>query len=278
MNAAGAWDELIVALRTARQVLIIGHVNPDADALGSALALQASINAAGIPAQVAIGTPGFTVPRALEWLPGALEVTGPEAVTGVEDVVVAVDCAAADRLGVLLPYAQNAEVFAVIDHHQSNLGFAGINLIDAQAPATGVLVAELINRAGWPWAPGVAENIYAAIASDTGSFRFPATTAKTHRLAAELHERGIDHAAIARSLFAARPLSVARLSAEVLGDARYDATGAGGAGVIIGTVPESLRERLGVPYEDVESVIADLASIGDADVAVIVKQDRKSVV
>ena len=266
------WDEVVAAVSGAQRVLIVAHVNPDADALGSALALRSALSAPGREVQVSVGQPGFTVPRALAWLPGAEQVRAPEDLPEGEDVVVAVDCASADRLGTLLPRAQAAPVFVVIDHHRSNEGFADINVIEPAAPATGALIAELLDYADWPWREGVAENIYAAVSSDTGSFRFDATSAATHRLAADLHERGVDHAAIARQLFSSRPLAVARLSAQVLVEATYDANAAGGAGVIIGVVDADMRRHHAVTYDDVESVVSDLAAVGEADTAAVVKQ------
>lgn len=266
------WDEVVAAVAAAQRVLVVAHVNPDADALGSALALRAALSTTGREMQVSVGQPGFVVPRSLAWLPGAEHVRPPEELLDGEDVVVAVDCASADRLGTLLPRAQAAPVFVVIDHHRSNDGFARINLVDPAAPATGVLVAELLDRAGWPWSDAVAENVYAAVASDTGSFRFDATTADTHRLAATLHDRGVDHARIARQLFASRPLAVAKLSAQVLVEALYDADGAGGAGVILGVVNSDMRRAHGVSYDDVESVVSDLAAVGEADTAAVIKQ------
>lgn len=271
-DTALPWEELVRAVAASQQVLIVAHVNPDADALGSALALRSTLTATGHTVQVSVGQSQFNVPRALAWLPGAQHVSAPEELVEGDDLVIAVDCASADRLGTLLSRAQAAPVFAVIDHHRSNEGFAGINLVDPEAPATGVLIAELLDQAGLPWSDGVAENIYAAVSSDTGSFRFNATTAETHRLAAALHERGVDHAEIARKLFAARPLAVARLSAQVLVEAQHDVAGAGGAGVIIGVVDSRMRQAHAVSYDDVESVVSDLAAVAEADTAAVIKQ------
>lgn len=271
-DTALPWDEVAAAAAAAERVLVVAHVNPDADALGSALALRSSLVAAGCDVQVSVGQPGFTVPRSLTWLPGAEHVRAPEDLAAGEDLVIAVDCAAPDRLGTLLARAQSAPRFVVIDHHRSNDGFGDINLIEPAAPATGVLIAELLDRADLPWSDGAADNIYAAVSSDTGSFRFGATSAATHRLAADLHERGVDHATIARQLFASRPLAVARLSAQVLVEALYDSEGAGGSGVIIGVVDTILRAAHDVSYDDVESVVSDLAAVGEADTAAVIKQ------
>jgi bifunctional oligoribonuclease and PAP phosphatase NrnA len=268
------WEPLRALLAGSQRILLIAHVSPDADALGSSLALALALRADRRDVSVSVGTPDFRVPRALSWLPGAQTIVAPADIDGPFDAVVALDCASADRLGVLLPVAQQAGPrFAVIDHHRSNPGFAAINIVDPEAPATGTMIADLLDSVDLPWADGVAENIYAAVSSDTGSFRFPATNATTHRLAARLLEQGVDHSGIAQRLFSARPLAVVRLSADVVSRAEFDPAGAGGAGAVFATLSVQDRHRYAVAYDDVESVIVDLAAIADADVVALVKQD-----
>lgn len=272
------WGPLLELLGSSSQILLVSHVAPDADTLGSALALGLALRASGVDVSVSVGEPGFTVPRGLAWLPGADTVMPPERLTDGFDTVVALDCASADRLGTLLPVALGVGPrFAVIDHHRSNVGFAATNLVDAQAPATGTMIAELLDAAGLPWAPGVAENVYAAIASDTGGFRFPATTALTHQLAARLLDMGVDHYAISQQLFSSRPLPVVRLSAEVTAAAIHEPDSANGAGAILATLSNVDRRRHDVAYADVESIIGDLAAIADVDVVVLAKQDDEGV-
>lgn len=272
------WDSLLALIHDSNRILLISHVAPDADTLGSALALALALRAQSVDVAVSVGEPGFTVPRGLAWLPGADSVLPPEQVTGEFDAVLALDCASADRLGTLLPVALEAgRQFAVIDHHRSNRGFAAINVVDPDAPATGTMIADLLDRAHLPWAPGVADNVYAAVASDTGGFRYPATTSHTHLLAARLLETGVDHYGIAQRLFNSRPLPVVRLSAEVVARATHEPDSAGGVGAVLATLSTTDRARHDVEYDDVESVITDLAAIADVDVVALVKQDDAGV-
>lgn len=269
------WNALVAALRGSRSVLLVGHVNPDPDALGSSLALGLALRDAGWDGvEVSFDADPFVVPRACVWLPGVDElVVPPDEVMPSPDCVVALDCAAVDRLGGLLPVANRAPVFAVLDHHRSNPGFGGINVVDPEAAATGELVAELIADLGIPWSRDIATNLYAAISSDTGSFRFPATTAATHELAARLLATGIDHARLAVMLFSNRPLVVARLAGRVVSEAEYFPDAAGGAGLLVGRVSRGDRAADAIAFDEVESVVGDLAAVGAVDVAVLLKED-----
>ncbi|MFI0433803.1 MAG: bifunctional oligoribonuclease/PAP phosphatase NrnA [Candidatus Nanopelagicales bacterium] len=267
-----AWEALVEALQRARRVLLVSHVNPDADTLGSALAIALAFRADGRAAEVSFDAEPFAVPRALQFLPGADTVLAPAQIDPAVDLALAVDCSSPDRLGALLGVAERSGVFAVLDHHASNAGFGDICVVQPGMSSTGELVAGLLDRLGMPLSAGVADNIYAAISSDTGSFRFGSTTADTHRLAARLQDAGVDHSPIAGNLFAGRPLPVARLAAETVAAAVHEPSAAGGAGALIGTVSRADRQRLTIGYDDVESLVSDLAAVGDVDVAVLAKQ------
>jgi phosphoesterase RecJ-like protein len=270
---AADWSALVDALRRAGQVLIVAHINPDADTMGSSLALATALSQIGVGVQVSVGTPDFSLPIGLAWLPGQEHLVPAEDVQKPIDVALAIDCSAIDRLGMLASTAAEATVFAAIDHHASYDGFADLSIVDRAAPAAGVLVAELIDRLGLDWTAPVAAGIYAAVSSDTGSFRYPATTADTHRLAANLLDRGIDHAEISRRIFADRGLGLIRLAGLTMHTAQHFPTAVDGGGALIGVIDRQARERYGVTYDEVESVIGDLTNNGFVEVTVIVKQD-----
>lgn len=275
-TAEADWGQLVAAVAGAGRVLLVGHVNPDADALGSCLALASALRQRGVDVRVSFDAEPFAVPRALAWLPGAAEImpTAEALAWGARaDAVIALDCGAADRLGRLIGVAAAAPTFAVVDHHRSNTRFGHVNVVDPDSPATGVLVAELLERMGLSITDDVAINLYAAIASDTGSFRFSSTTAATHELAASLHRTGIPHAEVSRRLFASRPLHVARLAAAAVAGAQHLPDAAGGRGALVATVAIADRAAHGCNYDDVESIIADLATVGDVEVAALLKQD-----
>lgn len=277
MTSTQPWEAAVAVVQGAQVAVVVGHINPDADALGSALGLAAALQSAGVQACATFDAEPFAVPQSLRWLPHQELLRAPADCPQQPDTVIAVDCAAADRLGRLLALAQAARAFLVIDHHRSNPGFGDVQLIDPTVPAAGVLVAQLLERADLPSSPAIATDLYAAIASDTGGFRFAGTSSDTHRLVAGLLDQGVDPEYVGRQLFAARSLSVARLAARTLGAATVVPEAAGGQGALLGVISQADRAEFGVHYDDVESIITDFAAITATDVAVIAKQDDRGV-
>lgn len=265
------WRDVLPVLAGARSVLVVAHVNPDPDALGSALALAMALNSKGIEARVTFPDDPFEVPEAMAWMPRLDLMIAPEHV-GSPDVVVAVDAASADRLGRLFAVGNQSEHFIAIDHHASFTGFAHTNVL-ATAPATGVMIAELLDELGVTFTEDIAACLYAAISSDTGSFRFASTTPETHELAARLISVGIDFAEISRALFDTKSVPYLRLMAQALGSLNVDEAAAAGRGLAWITVSARQRQDLGVPFTAVEALIDVVRSVDVTEVAAVIKED-----
>ncbi|MEO8330415.1 MAG: DHH family phosphoesterase, partial [Candidatus Nanopelagicales bacterium] len=152
------WSNAVDALLAAKSLLLLGHVSPDGDALGSALAVGLALR--DLPGSrkvhVSFGDDPFVVPANLAKLPG-LELLLPadEIVTGIEadassapDIVATFDASSADRLGVLRAVGEHAPTLLAVDHHASYDGFGSMELVDVRAPATAVIADELIRRLG----------------------------------------------------------------------------------------------------------------------------------
>jgi phosphoesterase RecJ-like protein len=169
--------------------LVLSHVRPDGDAYGSTLGLALSLRAMGKDVQV-VNADGLS--SLFEFLPGSKSLTATLPVAPEPDrLIIAVDCADAKRLGtVLAPWRRTPDVN--IDHHISNAGYAKLNLIDADSPATAQVLDEIITALKWPLTPDVAANLYVGIMTDTGNFRYRQTTARTFKVAARLVEAGAD--------------------------------------------------------------------------------------
>lgn len=200
------------------RVLILTHVNPDGDCIGSAFALAGLIKACGGSAKVACPS---EVPKRLRFLCGEQEEFG---VGDIEDYhrIYAVDVASPNQLGDLGYLIPKIDV--MIDHHGMGEAFAS-NYIDHTAAAAGEIIFELYKMLTDSGAigrtPDVARAIYAAIVSDTGSFKQANTTPKTHIIASALVEEinnandgGADTTEVARSLFGQRTLK--ELTAQML--------------------------------------------------------------
>ncbi|MGC3971844.1 MAG: DHH family phosphoesterase [Pirellulales bacterium] len=193
-------------------VAIMCHQRPDADTAGSALALARILRARGISCTVSYPD-AVELPQGIAALPGA-GAFGPP---GAAPVVVAVDCASAERLGDLRPVFEAAATTVVIDHHLSNAGFGTVDFIDPEAVCTTELILRLADRLGVTPDAETADCLYAGLMTDTGSFRWAGPRA--HRTAARLLEAGADGAGLARALLDSHPVGWFALVSAVLGSA-----------------------------------------------------------
>src|SRR4051812_14185388 len=127
---------LAEAADTRATVVLSGHVQPDADALGSTLALAEGLRRRGAKVLATFPAP-FTLPPSLGWLPGAEGLVPSTAVPTSPDVFVSLDAASPARLGELAPLLDSARTSVVVDHHASNPGFGDVRLVDAAGPPPG---------------------------------------------------------------------------------------------------------------------------------------------
>ncbi len=264
-TAAGVLAEAAEARAT---VVLSGHVNPDADALGSTLALAEGLRRRG--ARVLPTFPGtLTLPASLGWLPGAEGLVPSSALPSSPDVFVSLDAASPGRLGEVAALLDGARTSIVIDHHASNPGFGGLRVVDPAAPATVVLVADLLDDLGVSLDRQLATCLYAGLAADTGSFRFGSTRPQTHELAARLLATGIDHAAISRRLFDTAPFGWLGLLSVVTGRAVLEPEV--GAGLVWTWSSTAEAAEHGLPGEQLEALVDVIRAAEEADVAVVLK-------
>lgn len=258
-------------LRTATDVTLLAHVNPDADALGSALALGLALHRRGVDVRVSFGMPG-AVPESLRSLDVDGLVVPAGAVPAASGLLIAVDTASKSRLGQLADRV-NASVEAggsvlVLDHHASNTYYGTHHLVDETAEATAVLVMRLLDELGWELDPDIARCVYAGLVTDTSSFR--RARPDTHRLAARLIEAGVDPNALARDLMDTHPFAFLQMLASVLDRAVLEPAGAGGHGFVHTAV--RLDDLIGVRLEEVESVVDIVRTTAEAEVAAVLKE------
>jgi len=197
--------------RAGGTALMLGHVHPDGDVLGTLLALALSLEAAGWSVTCAGPHP---IPENLDFLPGADRWRVWSAPPRAFEVIVLTDCPNDERTEGLLERARTASSRVVnIDHHPDNRRYGTLNWIDPSAAATGEMVFDLIRALGHAVTPEIALNLFTAIHTDTGSFRYSNTTAKTFRTAAELVASGADPALVSDRLYQRRsPEALAVLS------------------------------------------------------------------
>ena len=180
-------DTIAAVLTDEHRFLLMTHKDPDADGVGSMLALGKSLSDAGKAATLLSQEP---LRAPLSFLKGAGQVVTRVNADRVFDVALVLDCAEKERLGCAVDQLKDHLLVINIDHHETNDHFGTLNLVEPESSSTGELVFGLIQAAGLPIGADVAENLFAAIQGDTGSFRYSNTTARALRVAADLVERG----------------------------------------------------------------------------------------
>ncbi|WP_432904687.1 DHH family phosphoesterase [Micromonospora matsumotoense] len=269
------WAAAVAAVRglpADARVLLICHVNPDGDALGSMLGFGIGLRRLGVRRLQATFPGPPEVPEPFRWLPGIdLLVPAAEAYPD-PDLVVCFDAASESRLGDLVDRLDTAGTSVVLDHHASNTGFGAVHLVDPTAAATSVVAEQLLARLDVPLDAEIAAGLYVALTTDTGSFRFAATTPEVHRLAARLLATGLRPGDISREVFDTRPFGAVRLFGEVLGRSRLEPEAAAGHGLVwTHATLDDLARHDQRPYV-LESLIDSVRCTAEADVACVLKQ------
>ncbi len=198
-----SFEQLFEAFQGHERFLILSHVRPDGDAIGSQLALGASLEAMGKTVHL-VNQDGL--PSNLAFLPESEKVQSPPSEALDVEVVIALDTANHPRLGAdAIAAGANAKLWINIDHHKSNPGYGDLAHIDSTAPATGEILYHLIISTGMPFPDTTRDAIYVAVSTDTGSFQYSATTAKTYEMAADLVRRGVNVGEINRLTYNSHP-------------------------------------------------------------------------
>jgi phosphoesterase RecJ-like protein len=270
---AEEWDRAVDLLRSARSVALVCHVGPDGDALGSMLGLGAALRATGTEVVASWGGDPFQVPAAYAFLPALDLLVPPSEFPVAPELLVTLDSGSADRLGTLADRLGTASCCVVLDHHASNTRYGAVNVVDEQAAATAMLVAELLERLGLPLTQEVAAPLYTGLVTDTGSFRYLATTPPVHELAARLLATGIRHDLITRAIYDTAPFEYVQLLGRVCATAELAPDAVGGLGLVWSVVAADDLKRSGLGLADVEGIIDVLRVAQEAEVAVILKGD-----
>lgn len=253
------------ALVAADSVAVIGHVRPDADAIGSVCATVGALRQLG---KRAVGLIGQQDPFAenLLTIPGAREVELADHLPEV-DLIVTVDCGAIDRVGTLAgAVAARAEDTVVIDHHSSNEGFGRVNLLDFEAESTTTVLGRLFDMMGVELEPSIAHALYAGLLTDTGSFRWGSPA--MHTFAARLMDTGLDVRSIAVDLLDSGSVADLRMIGRALASVEVHAAGKYRLALIV--ADHALVESGSLPA--VEGLVDFVRSLDGTDLGAVFKE------
>jgi phosphoesterase RecJ-like protein len=207
MKASRVIQRILEAIRESETICVVGHVRPDGDCIGSQVGLAMALKNQG--KKVTVWNQDL-LPRKLAFLDTEKLLDQPK--PGKQfDLVFATDCASFERLGVVGPCIQQRKIFINIDHHESNTRYADINWVNPHQPSTGELIFRLLRSANWAITPEIANCLFTAISTDTGSFQYPTTRPSTYQVAGKLVDRGADLAKVCNEVYQSYPLSRVRL-------------------------------------------------------------------
>ena len=198
---------------------ITTHIKPDGDGLGSSLGLCWLLRSLGKSAEVIVRG---EIPFAYRSLPGAADVRDTEQIDRQYDAVFVIECSDLERPGIA---GLETQFTVNIDHHATSAHFGTVNWIDSTASAVGEMIYNLCKAIGGRITPEIAECVYMALVTDTGSFHYSNTTERTLKVASELIKAGVKPAEISEAVYHNYPWSRIELMRQVLGTVKRDASG-----------------------------------------------------
>jgi phosphoesterase RecJ-like protein len=264
--ANASFEQIGEVLRNHSSFVLLSHIRPDGDAIGSQLALGHALIAAGKNVRL-INEDGL--PDNLAFIAGSEKIERPPAEPLDVEVAIALDTATRPRLGERsLHAASKAKIWLNIDHHISNPSYGDLNLIDPNSPATGQIIYQIIIALGLPLPAETRDAIYVAVSTDTGSFQYPSTTAQTYEMAADLIRRGLDVGTINSNIYDNYPYRRVELMRALLNTLELSTDGR----VANWTMRDQLRIDLGLLPEDSEGLIDFIRAIRGVLLAVFFEE------
>jgi phosphoesterase RecJ-like protein len=254
------------ALRAHDRFLVVTHENADGDALGSLLATTVALRQLGKDVEMYLsGNSPIPQEYSFMQLDGLLREL-PEDIG--ERVLVAVDCAKADRIGPDPAPVERAKLVVDIDHHHDNTRFGSVNLIVPDASSTGEVLRDVFAELGVELTPEIAEPLYIALVTDTGRFQYSNTTPKSLRLAAELVEAGADVHEVFQQVYESVEFAKLKLLARALDRARV----LEGGRIVVSHLLRTDFAEVGAVEPYSEGIIDYLRAVEGCELAVLIRE------
>ncbi len=253
------------AIRANRRFIVSSHINPEGDALGSAIAVSSLLKRLG--KQVILANDGG-IPEAFQFLPRVTTVIGRPNGKVSADVSIIVDVPTISRIGSIQKIVQRIPLVINIDHHVSNQRFADINWVDPKAASVGGMIYRLYRAFRIKPTREEALCIYVSLVTDTGSFKYMNTTSEVHRIAAEMIAAGISPLKVSQQLYETHSVSDLRFLGTVLQGLRHTPDGR----VAWLEVPMKLLKSARAGTEVIDELVNYPRSVGSAEVAFVLRE------
>ncbi len=265
MNRTKILADIVKVLDKGRAFILTTHKDPDGDGIGSMLALGFCLEKAGKRVGLLLEE---AVPAPFDLLRGADRITQDFDADIEWSGVVILDCADEKRLGGLGRRLDGIRPWINIDHHETNTGFAEVNLVIPKCSSTGELVYRIIKKCGFAMDLKVAENLFAAIQTDTGSFRYDNTTSSCMRIAAELIDLGVNPWEVTQKVMDSHDLSQLKLLRLALGTIELHHKGR--TGIIVLT--KDMFEQTGAGTLDSERFVDFVRFVRGVEIAALIRE------
>ncbi|MGC8829511.1 MAG: DHH family phosphoesterase [Verrucomicrobiia bacterium] len=263
-------ERIVEALKTHNTFCVIGHIRPDGDCIGCQLAVAYAL--LNIDKKVVVWN-ADEIPYKYKFLDEKGLITKPE--PGHEfDCVICVDSANASRFGEGLNCIGNRKLLINIDHHESNDRFGDINWVNGRASSTGELIYRILKAGRFAITPPIADCLFTAISTDTGSFQYPTTKPLTYHIAGELVSKGANLAKISDRVYSSFPLSRVRLLRHIYNNFRltYDNK------IAYFWLRKEDFQRAGANCSDTEGLIDHIRAIEPVVVACVFEEEEPDLI
>lgn len=255
---------IIDLIKPLERICVVGHMRPDGDCIGSQLGLALALINNGKDVVCWNQDP---VPPKLRFLDLHQLFERPRPGRGF-DAVIATDSASYERLGSVREFITDRQLLINIDHHASNTRYGDVNWVAPREPASGTLIFRLLREAGWPITEPIADCLFTAISTDTGSFQYPTTRPATFQVAGELVKRGANLGLISNEVYNSYPLSRVKLLGHVFNSFQLDHNNQIG----YFWLRPADYERTGATVEDTEGLIDHIRAIETVVVACVFEE------
>ena len=260
-------QKIIKMINDAENIVILSHIDEDADAFGSSLAMQEMLRNKGKKVCYYLEKP---IERKLSFLSDDYMVYSENKHF---DLAICLDSGDLTRLGKRAELLKNADKTICIDHHYTNIGYCDVNLIDGDASSTSEMIYDLLIEMKAEITKSMAIMLYCGIMGDTGCLKYGCTTAKTAFVISKLMEFGFDHAYYCRRIFDLDPVELVKLRGYVMNNLESYRNGE----VTLGWVDTKILEQFGVDECDTGNIVNIPRSVEGTQIAVFIKKTDEKV-
>jgi bifunctional oligoribonuclease and PAP phosphatase NrnA len=266
-------DNIIRVLKEKNSFLILSHIYPDGDSLGSALGLGLFLSTK-LNKQVDVGIDG-PVSRQYKFLPGQHLLKLQDNLAAQYEVTIVIECPEASRCGTVAEKVKQSGVTINIDHHGTNQNFGDLNYVDVTASAVGEQIYYILKKIGnQSITNDIAVCLYTAIVTDTGRFSYSNTKPESLRICAEFLEQGVNSFSINQAIYEQRSLGLTRLLDKML----QTITILDGSPVAYGYISQLMLQETGTSPRETEGFIDYIRAIENIEVAILFQDPGKGTI